>query len=75
MTPLSATLTEEEAATMIQAVYRGRYTRRHNAHIVEFLKWKERFARETVAARKIQKCWRNYEKKKRLREIVAQESA
>lgn len=57
--PLSATLTEEEAATIIQAHYRGYRIRCTDPHVVEFRKWQRRLAEERMAVLKIQKWWRN----------------
>ena len=57
--PLSATLTEEEAATIIQAHYRGYCVRCTNPHVVEFRKWQRRLMEEKMAVLKIQKWWRN----------------
>ena len=56
--PLSATLTEEEAATIIQAHFRG-YLACKNPYIVEFRKWQKRFQLECAAVRTIQQWWRN----------------
>lgn len=70
--PLSATLTEDEAAAIIQAHYRGYRIRSTHAHVVEFRKWQKRYSEEKNAVRKIQQWWRNV---LRLRCVVAQVSA
>ena len=56
--PLSATLTETEAAIIIQAYYRGYHLRCTNLYVIEFRKWQRRYAEEKAAARVIQKWWR-----------------
>ena len=57
--PLSATLTESEAAAIIQAHYRSYRLRCSNPHVVEFRKWQRRYREEAAAARKMQAWWRS----------------
>ena len=46
----------------------------NNAHVVEFRKWQRRWAEEKIAARKIQRWWRDVLRNK-LSHVVARESA
>ncbi|XP_064406745.1 IQ domain-containing protein K-like [Halichondria panicea] len=55
--PLSATLTEEQAAVIIQAHYRGHLARKQgNAKL--FRSWKKEVEKEKSAIKRIQKKWR-----------------
>ena len=73
--PLSATLTEDEAATIIQAHFRGYHVRSKNLHVVEFRKWQKRYTSEKIAVRKIQRWWRRLLSDGKLSRVVARESA
>ncbi|XP_062508674.1 IQ domain-containing protein K-like isoform X2 [Corticium candelabrum] len=55
--PLSATLTEEEAATIIQSWYRG-HVARCDSDVQEFRQWMKKLRKEIDAARCIQLFWR-----------------
>ena len=56
--PLSATLTEDEAATIIQSFYRG-YRVRCLPDVVQFRLWQKGFRKELEAIIKIQRWWRS----------------
>eukprot|EP00118_Oscarella_pearsei_P002037 m.9293 g.9293 ORF g.9293 m.9293 type:complete len:179 (+) comp21243_c0_seq1:101-637(+) len=63
--PLSATLTENEAASIIQAYYRGHLTR-VQPHVQEFRKWLKNVKKERNAVVSIQRVWRKFSRQKLL---------
>jgi hypothetical protein len=60
--PLSAVLTEDEAATLIQAGYRG-YIVRRDPEVQVFRQWLRGYRKEIESAVKIQRFWRKHHNK------------